>query len=71
MYAIAREMEAGLKVGDLVGKRVVIFDVEIKNTISKETGIGWKDFDKMSVSTACAFDYQDMRFRVFMDDNYE
>ena len=55
---------------NLSGKNILVFDAEIKNTIDGKN-VKWTDFDKMGVSVACAFDYRDMRFRVFMDDNLD
>lgn len=54
---------------DLMGKNIVVFDIEIKNPISKETQISWADHDKMGISVAVAFDYRDWCFKVYMDDN--
>ncbi len=54
----------------LVGKSIVVFDLEIKNEIGKN-GITWKTYDKMGISTGCAFDYRTMDYLVFMDDNLQ
>jgi hypothetical protein len=56
------------KKADLMGKNIVVYDLEIKEEIGKN-GIGWKSFDKMGISVGCAFDYRSYKFRVFMDDN--
>lgn len=53
---------------DLIGKNIVVYDLEIKNEIDGKK-ITWADFDKMGISVGCAFDYREMRFRVFLDDN--
>ena len=53
---------------DLIGKNIVVYDLEIKNNIDK-VKIGWKDFHLMGISVGVCFDYREMRYRVFMDDN--
>lgn len=53
--------------GNLIGKNIVVYDLEIKKTI-QECG-GWDHHEKMGISVGCAFDYRSMRYRVFMDDN--
>ncbi|AFC22526.1 putative exonuclease [Bdellovibrio phage phi1422] len=53
---------------DLMGRNIVVFDAEIKNEIDQKN-IGWKDFDKMGISVACAFDYRSYEFGVYLDDN--
>lgn len=51
----------------LKGKNIVVFDLEIKKTI-EEAG-GWGAHNRMGVSVAVAFDFRDMRYRIFLDDN--
>lgn len=53
---------------DLEGKNIVVYDLEIKKPID-ECEKGWGGHDEMGISVGCAFDYLDMRYRVFMDDN--
>lgn len=55
-------------VRDLYGKNIVVYDLEIKKTI-EQCSKGWASYDEMGISVGCAFDYRDMRYRVFMDDN--
>lgn len=52
----------------LYGKNIVVYDLEIKKTID-QCSYGWASHDEMGISVGCAFDYRDMRYRVFMDDN--
>lgn len=55
---------------DLIGKNIIIYDLEIKNPI-ENCSKGWNSHDEMGISVGCAFDYRDMRYRVFMDDNMQ
>lgn len=57
-----------MKVTDLYGRNIVVYDCEIKKEIA-ECSRGWASHDEMGISVACAFDYRDMAFKVFMDDN--
>jgi len=52
----------------LLGKNIVVYDLEIKKPIEQCTH-GWKSYDEMGVSVGAAFDFRDVRFRIFMDDN--
>jgi len=52
----------------LTGKNIVVYDLEIKKPI-EECSKGWSSHDEMGISVGCAFDYREMRYRVFMDDN--
>jgi DEAD/DEAH box helicase domain-containing protein len=52
----------------LEGKKIAVFDAEIKNPIESLSN-GWKSYDEMGVSCLVAFDYQTMRYRVFDDHN--
>lgn len=54
----------------LKGQNITVFDCEIKEEINKN-GIGWRDFDKMGISVACAFNFKTLDYSVFMDDNLE
>jgi len=54
--------------GDLTGKNIVVYDLEIKKSI-EQCSKGWASHDEMGISVGCAFDYRLMRYRVFMDDN--
>src|SRR5439155_24981594 len=54
----------------LIGKRVAVFDLEIKNTI-ESCSKGWQSHDEMGVSVLVIFDYKEMRYRIFGDDNIE
>lgn len=53
---------------DLSGKNIIVYDLEIKVPIEK-LAKGWSDFENMGISVGCAFDYRDMKYRTFMDDN--
>jgi len=53
---------------ELMGKNIVVYDLEIKKPI-EECKKGWNGFDEMGISVGCAFDYRDMKYRVFMDSN--
>lgn len=55
---------------DLRGKNIVVYDLEIKNTIDGHN-VTWKDFHKMGVSVGCLFDYQTGDTHIYMDDNLE
>lgn len=52
----------------LKGKNIVVYDLEIKKTI-EECKKGWGGHDEMGISVAVAFDFRDMRYRIFLDDN--
>lgn len=53
-----------------VGANIVVYDLEIKRPIEQCTR-GWDSHDEMGISVGCAFDYRDMRFKVYMDDNMD
>lgn len=54
----------------LEGRKVVVFDLEIKNVIEPGVpGKGWRDFGHMGISVGVARDYESGDTRVFMDDN--
>ena len=50
------------------GKKIAVFDLEIKEPI-EECSRGWDSFDEMGVSVLVLFDYREMRYRVFADEN--
>jgi len=52
---------------DLEGKNIVVYDLETKN-LADEVG-GWGDREGMGISVGCAFDYREMRYHVYLDDN--
>lgn len=52
----------------LEGRKIAIFDTEIKNVIDN-VNVTWKTHDKMGVSVLVIFDYETMRYRVFEDRN--
>lgn len=53
---------------DLLGKNIVVYDLEIKKPINECKG-GWKGYDEMGISVGACFDYRSARYRIFMDDN--
>lgn len=53
---------------DLKGKNIVVYDLEIKNPIGAN-GVSWTDYDRMGISVGCAFDYRNMSYSVYLDDN--
>lgn len=55
---------------ELQGENIVVYDTEIKNVIDGKN-VTWSTYDKMGISVACAFDYREMRYRVFCDDNIQ
>lgn len=58
------------KISDLHGKNIVVFDLEIKNTIG-DNGVSWTTYDKMGISVGCLFDYKTGENMVYCDDNIE
>ncbi len=52
----------------LTGKNIFVYDLEIKKEIVECTN-GWMSHNEMGISVACGFDYREMKYRVFMDDN--
>src|SRR6266496_1478705 len=50
----------------LAGKKIVVFDLEIKRPIEK-CSRGWQSHDEMGISCLCLFDYFTNRYRVFDD----
>jgi len=52
----------------LEGRKIVVFDAEIKNRI-EDCSKGWQSHDEMGISVLVIFDYATMRYRVFDDHN--
>lgn len=50
------------------GKRVVVFDAEIKKPI-EQCSRGWNSHDEMGVSCLVCYDYATERYRIFDDSN--
>ena len=61
-------MEQKRSLKDLMGKNIVVYDLEIKRTIDK-INVGWRDFDKMGISVGVLFDYRTWSFGIYLDDN--
>lgn len=55
---------------DLRGKRIAVFDIEIKASIESLAG-GWNDHAGMGISCLCLYDYVTGRYRVFDDHNIQ
>lgn len=53
---------------NLIGKNVIIFDLEIRHPIGLN-GVTWNTYDKMGISVGCLFDFQVMDYKVYLDDN--
>jgi len=53
---------------DLAGKNIIVYDLETCKS-ADQCSRGWESPDEMGISVLCAFDYEIMRYRVFMDDN--
>lgn len=53
---------------DLVRKNVVVYDLEIKKSISEYTH-GWDSKDEMEVSVAVSFDYRNNQLQIYLQDN--
>lgn len=67
---------------ELVGKNIVVYDLEIKEIIGSTIEvkkdnlteikqIGWNNHDLMGISCGVMWDYFTMEFTVFMDDNMQ
>jgi hypothetical protein len=52
----------------LEGRRIAVFDAEIKKRI-EDCSRGWQSHDEMGISCLVLFDYATMRYRVFDDRN--
>lgn len=56
---------------------MIVYDIEIKKAIEQHTariaGVeyceGWRDFANMGIAVICAYDTEDHRSHVFLDDN--
>jgi hypothetical protein len=59
-----------MKVSKLAGRKIAVFDAEIKKRI-EDCSRGWDSHDEMGVSVLVIFDYATMRYRVFDDRNCE
>lgn len=68
MTSTTAELKSNTHIVSLTGKNILVYDLEIKNPI-ETLSRGWDAHDEMGISVGCAFDYRDMRYRVFMDDN--
>ena len=56
------------RVASLHGKKIAVFDLEIKRTI-ESLEKGWNDHANMGISVLCLYDYFTGRYRVFDDKN--
>lgn len=52
----------------LIGRDIVVFDLEIKNEIGKN-GVTWDTYEKMGISVGVSFSFRTLEYRIFMDDN--
>jgi len=62
------------QIGELVGKNIVVYDLEIKNLVGSVVDgkkIGWDNHDKMGISCGVAYHYKTGDYTVFMDDNIQ
>jgi hypothetical protein len=57
---------------------MLIYDIEIKKAIPSKNGEvlkdieycdGWSDYENMGISCICCYDYEESRYRVFLEDN--
>lgn len=55
-----------MKKEELAGKKIAVFDLEIKRTI-ESLEKGWQDHANMGISCLCLYDYANGRYRVFDD----
>lgn len=53
---------------NLEGKRIAVFDAEIKKRI-EDCSKGWQSHDEMGISVLVIFDYATMRYRIYDDKN--
>jgi len=56
------------RVASLHGKKIAVFDLEIKKRI-EDCSKGWNSHDEMGISVLCLYDYLTGRYRVFDDAN--
>jgi len=54
----------------LRNRNILVFDLEIKVPI-EECSNGWGSHDEMGISVLCSFDYRDMSYGIYMDDNMQ
>lgn len=54
----------------LMGKNIVVFDLEIENEIDG-TNVTWTTFDKMGFSVGCLYDYMTDDYHVFLKEDIE
>lgn len=54
---------------NLEGKKIAVFDCEIKKRI-EDCSRGWDSYDEMGISVLVMFDYRTMRYRIFDDKNH-
>jgi len=52
---------------NLEGKNIIVYDLEIANSIDKSKGIGWKDHDKMGLSVGALYDYETGDYTVYFN----
>lgn len=57
-----------MNIDQLNGKRIAVFDCEIKKRI-EDCSRGWDSHDEMGISVLVIFDYATMRYRIFEDRN--
>jgi hypothetical protein len=62
------QVEKQKSIRDLIGKNIIVYDLEIKNEVDTLPR-KWASKDLMGISVGCLWDYREMRFRVFLDDN--
>lgn len=55
------------KRSDLIGRNIVVYDLETK--VDAKAAGGWKNLDKMGISSGALFDYVDLTYSVYLDDN--
>lgn len=53
----------------LEGQNIVVYDTEIKMPVNKNP-YDWKDHDKLGISVACLYDYEDGDYKVYTDGEY-
>jgi DEAD/DEAH box helicase domain-containing protein len=60
------------ELSELTNRNIVVYDSEIIRSIGDDVEgrkVTWNDHDLMGISVACAFDYEDGDYKVFMQDN--
>lgn len=53
---------------ELLGKKIRVWDAECKNQVDGQS-VTWKDYHLMGIASIVVYDYEDGRYKVFMDDN--